>query len=242
MMAAIDPGSALRRSQLIGWHAEQGAVYTELADSAFVDRYKSTRDEASDAAQLGICDLSLLPRQGVTGPGSVEFLQANGYQLPAKANTSVRQTSGNLLSRLSPQEFLRIELSHIFAKPGNGDIPNFHVGSDDRVYDVPRVDSHCLFSVCGNAAAFMFAKLCGVDLRSHKFADGDVAQTSVARVNAIVIRHDLGASDNYFLLIATPAAEYLWECLLDAIGEYDGRAVGVAALQAVAKAYSGEAK
>ena len=35
----------------------------------------------------------------------------------------------------------------------------------------------------------MFSKICGIDLRPEKFAMGAVAQTSIARLNGIVI-HD----------------------------------------------------
>ena len=49
-------------------------------------------------------------------------------------------------------------------------------------YPVPRADSHCWFALSGLHAAEMFAKICGVDLRAHRFAEGAIAQTSVARM------------------------------------------------------------
>ena len=37
----------------------------------------------------------------------------------------------------------------------------------------------------------MFAKICGIDLRLAKFADLSIAQTSVAKISAIVTRADI---------------------------------------------------
>ena len=72
----------------------------------------------------------------------------------------------------------------------------------------------------------MFAKLCAVDLRPAKFADGRIAQTVLAEVSAIVVRDDRGAVPAYHLLANSAAAEYLWDCLTDAMAEFDGRPVG----------------
>ncbi len=79
----------------------------------------------------------------------------------------------------------------------------------------------------------MFSKICGVDLRAHKFANGEVAQTSVAKANSIVIRHDLGSTHCFYILTDVSTAEFLWDCLLDAMAEYRGKPVGVAALRAL---------
>jgi sarcosine oxidase subunit gamma len=77
----------------------------------------------------------------------------------------------------------------------------------------------------------MFSKICGVDLRTHKFTSGDIAQTSVAKTNAVVIRHDLGSTPVFYILSDISGVEFLWDCLLDAMTEYNGYPVGVSALQ-----------
>ncbi|MCR6629846.1 MAG: hypothetical protein NVV74_07215 [Magnetospirillum sp.] len=69
----------------------------------------------------------------------------------------------------------------------------------------------------------MLAKLCGVDLRRHVFADGAVAQTSVARLNGILIRQ----GEDFHLLADSASAEYLWDCLVDAMAEFGGSVAGV---------------
>lgn len=233
-MASVDPTRALRRSQLYRWHASQSAVFVERSEAVFVDNYGDSREEISAAGRLGICDLSLLPRHGITGAGSRTWLNAHGYKPPQRPNTAVIQRSGDLLVRMSEEEYLCLRISDLgdTVRDGQAD----WTGDDDvSVHPAPRADSHCLFAVTGSSAATLFSKLCGVDLRAGKFAGGCVAQTSVARVNAIVIRHDLKRTHNFYLLTATSAAEYLWECLLEAMGEFGGKPVGIAALRAIAR-------
>ena len=77
----------------------------------------------------------------------------------------------------------------------------------------------------------MFSKVCGVDLRPHKFGLGHIAQTAVAKTNAIVIRQDLGQTLSYFILCDISATEFMWDCLLDAMQEYAGSPVGIRALE-----------
>ncbi len=227
-VVANRPEVASSRSQLYRWHAARGAEFAELAGAVFVGRYGD--NEKSAARHLGVCDLSLAPRFGVTGPGAGGWLETQRFDVPPRPNTSRRQSNGDLLSRLSDEEFLCLGLACLEGAADCAVCDGDMAAGPSRVVRLPRADSHCLFSVCGDATAEMFSKLCGVDLRPDRFADGSVAQTSVARVNAIVIRRDLGDAVNFLLLTATPAAEYLWECLIDAIAEFEGRPIGVAAL------------
>ncbi len=81
----------------------------------------------------------------------------------------------------------------------------------------------------------MFAKLCGVDLRPHKFGDGAIAQTSIARLNAIVLRADVGETLAYYLLTDIASASYMWASLRDAMDEFDGLPVGLGAIRRLAE-------
>jgi sarcosine oxidase subunit gamma len=74
----------------------------------------------------------------------------------------------------------------------------------------------------GAQKADAMAKVCGVDLRPEVFSEGMVAQTQVARVNAIVAHHHLDTDGSVFsLLCDSAAANYFQEVLLDAIREYN---------------------
>ena len=79
----------------------------------------------------------------------------------------------------------------------------------------------------------MLAKVCAVDLRPQVFAANAIAQTNVARLNVIVIRGDLGPVPAFDLITDLASAVYLWGALLDAMAEYDGAPIGLAAIRAL---------
>jgi sarcosine oxidase subunit gamma len=106
---------------------------------------------------------------------------------------------------------------------------------DDAVcFPVPRADTNFRFAVTGSEVPAMMAKMCGIDLRPHRFAPGAIAQTSVARMNAILIRSDLGETYSLDMVADSAAAVYMWSCLTDAMAEFDGRAIGLDALKSLA--------
>ena len=73
----------------------------------------------------------------------------------------------------------------------------------------------------------MFATLCAVDLSNSAFADGDIAQTSLARISAVIIRSDEAQQARFLVLADSASAQYLWDCLIETIADFDGRAIGI---------------
>mgnify|MGYP000225733921 FL=1 len=55
-------------------------------------------------------------------------------------------------------------------------------------------------------------------------------QTSVARINAIVINVSDAQTQKFNLLCGRAAALYLWDVLIDAIDEFDGHVAGIEAI------------
>lgn len=181
------------------------------------------------AAPVVLTDLSPFPRTGFKGADTPKWLTAQGLALSSDSNRATVQTDGTLLARLSPGEFL------LLGRPGAGaglvealDAAWSWEAGTGLCFPVPRQDSHAWFHLSGEAAPEMFAKLCGVDLRRHVFADGAIAQTQVARLGAIVIRQ----GDGYHLLADSASAEYLWACLADAMAEFGGSIAGAGNLLA----------
>lgn len=173
-----------------------------------------------------------MPRTGLKGAGATKWLRSQGLFVPSTVNRTAGQLGGALVARLSDTEVL--VLSDI---AGESDLVGkidaaWRAGTGPRGCPLPRFDSHAWFWVGGQHAAAMFAKLCAIDLRPRAFAADAVAQTSVARTTAIVIRADLGNTTAYHLLCDRASAEYLWPVLLDAAEEFGGGPVGHAALVA----------
>ncbi len=110
------------------------------------------------------------------------------------------------------------------------------IDEEVEAFPVPRGEGYFRFLVTGDRAAAMFAKVCGVDLRTDRFPPLAVAQTSVARTSAVVVRDDLGGTPAYHVLGDVASAGYLWACLLDAMEEFDGGLAGLAAIGRLAGA------
>lgn len=227
----IAPTHYLCRSQLYRHHLSARARFEEVASSAVVAEYADTDAEVNQATHLALADLSTLPRVGFKGAGAPAWLEQQGAQLPNSPNQAARQKGGSLIARLSINELLI--LSDLIADSTLTAVlqDRWSLESTTRVYSLPRSDSHCWFALTGNHATTTLAKVCGVDMRTHKFAECEIAQTSLARVDAIILRNDLTTTPCFFILSDVSSTEYLWDALLDAMVEFHGSPVGIAALR-----------
>ena len=206
-----------------------GARFVEINDGLVALRYGEL-DESSAAARLGLADLCVLPRTGFKGRKVIPALEAQGVELTVP-NQAIRQADGGIAAVLAMTEVLILA-------PLGGDASQIRMlergwslDQADGCYLAPRQDSHFWFALTGEHASATLAKLCGVDLRLNRFADLGIAQTSVAGSNCVVIRGDLGELPAFHLLGNSASAGYMWDCLLDAMAEFGGRPVGLAALQ-----------
>ena len=237
--SSVRPDALPRRSFVYRVLQAAGAEFAALGDAAVAIGFgRPVEAEIEQARALGLADLSPLPRTGFKGAGAVEWLVGQGVEVGPDSNRAYAQRGGELAARLAPTEVLLLDgLAGTGALVGRLDKawawgaerPRKAIG-----YPVPRADSHAWFAVTGRHAPAMFAKLCGVDLRPSKFADGAIAQTSIAKMSGIVIRRDLGAVPAFHLLADSASAEYLWGCVIDAMAEFAGALVGLAALRRLA--------
>lgn len=237
MPQPLDPQAFSRRSFVYRLLAARGAAFTEISGGAVAARFGgSAEEEVASARSLGLADLSPLPRIGFKGPGALEWLGARGIAGLETDNRAYRQDGDDIAVRLGPGEAL---ILGAIARE-SGLCPRLEEAlSDDYVtgcYPVLRGDSHFWFVVAGAQAAPMLAKLCGVDLRPDRFPNGAVAQTSVARLNTVIVRVDLGSVPAFQLLGDSASAEYYWGVLIDAMAEFGGRPVGLIALRNIADA------
>lgn len=238
VIAALHPTDRPRRSFVYRELLMAGAHFGEENGAAVAMDFGEPVREETTARRLGLADLSPLPRVGFKGQGTPEWLAAQGVAVSPESNQAVIQDGGALAARLAPGEVLILG-----ALSGDDDLPARLAAAwaeaptppeTLRGFPVPRADTHAWFVLTGADSPAMFAKLCGVDLRPAKFAPGRIAQTSIARLNGIVIRDDKGGLPAYHLLVDSASAGYLWGCLRDAMTEFGGTPIGLRALRAVA--------
>ncbi len=234
---ALAPDGFNRRSFVYRELVGLGADFAEVNGAACAMTCgAAVDDEIARARELALCDLSPLPRTGFKGRETVAWLAAQGAIVSDLDNMTVREDEASRIARLAPGEVLVLDdlsgAGALCARLAAAWSPE----PDPGTYPVPRAETSCWFALSGARAAETLAKVCGVDVRAHKFPEGAIAQTSLARLSAIVIRGDLGATLAYDVLTDSAAASYMWESLLDAMAEFDGRPVGLAAVRALAGA------
>lgn len=216
----------LRRSFLRVPLNRRGAVWTGVADTEIVAHVPG--ENAS--APVVLRDLSTLPRTGFKGAESPAWLEAQGVVLPAAPNLATRQADGSLVARLAPGEFLILGGLHGGSAPVDRLDAAWSIDTAGFCFQLPRRDSHAWLHLSGDKVATLFAKICGVDIRPKAFANHAIAQTSVARLSAIVIRDDRGDLPSFHLLADSASAIYLWESLEDAMTELSGSIAGYSSL------------
>jgi len=223
----VTPEDFPRRSPVYRRLVDAGATFVERYGAAAASTFPGDR---SPPPPVGLADLSPLRRLGFKGRGAFAWLNAQGLAVP-EANNRTARTGGILVLRLGDNEALVLDAV---------DTPDPRIESvmaaaaPAKVYPVPRADTHAWFLVTGPAAPELFATLCGVDLRPHRFDDGAIAQTSIARLPSVVAHDDRGGKPAYHVLADWASAHYLWDCLTEAMATFDGRLLGLADL-AVAK-------
>ncbi|MFT4020263.1 MAG: sarcosine oxidase [Acinetobacter sp.] len=178
---------------------------------------------------LAIVDLTNLSRVGFRGMDTASYLNSFGFTLPEQSNAALLQADSSWVARLSATEYLLLGSFNDFGER----ISQLENGwsMDERAnYLLPRQDSHGWLQLTGSAAVAVMAKLCAVDLSPEVFQIGQIAQTSIARTNGIVINVSDQDSVKFTILCDRAAVLYLWGVLLDAMDEFAGKVVGIESL------------
>ena len=222
-MTTVTPESFNKRSFV--YRKLAGATFTDVADSALAtDFYNGS----SQAEKAGLVDLSVLARSGYRGLNAAQHLEAIGLPVPAKPNQASVSDNGELVLRLSQKEYWVLAA---LADQGAGvEQISLRGLPQSDCYSLYCQDSHAWFALTGAHLPEIMAKVCGVDLREDSFPLGSIAQTSAARINVIVVNHQVNGIPCFSILCDSAAAEYLWDSLLDAMQEFGGEAIGTAAL------------
>ena len=173
-----------------------------------------------------IVDLTNLSRVGFRGLDAVQYLNAYGFKLPEKPNQALKQEDGSWVARLSFTEYCVLGSLHDFGERVS-QLEQAWKMDETANYLLPRQDSHAWIQLTGQYVTVVMAKLCGVNLEQDEFAVGQIAQTSIARINAIVINVSDAQTHKFNVLCDRAAAAYLWEVLQDAIQEFKGEVVGI---------------
>ena len=200
-----------------------GARFAALTDAAIAETVPGGTRETAEVA--GLADLSPLARIGFKGAGAFDWLTAAG--LPAPDVNRWAESRGVTVARLGPGEAL------IYGAQSDGiqALADRHEAEAPALcFAAPRRDSHVWYRLTGRRTPDLMARLCGVDLRRGVFPGDGVAQTSVARLSAIVIREDIHHLPAFHLFADFASGAYLWDVLAGAADALGGGLMGRATL------------
>lgn len=192
--------------------------------------------DSERAKKAGVLDLSALLRAGYRGAGTPELLGNAGLPIPARPNQAVAGADGDWVLRLSNTEYWLLgsltNKGETLAKlPGlNACESSCLDATPSACYPLFCMDSHGWLMLTGEHVSAVMAKLCGVDLREASFPVGSIAQTSLARINGIIVHQQVNGLTAYSILCDNASTDYLWTALLDAVQEFDGGPVGLASI------------
>ncbi|MGB1237695.1 MAG: sarcosine oxidase subunit gamma family protein [Pseudomonadales bacterium] len=177
--------------------------------------YRSSQGASTPTgAAVALRDFSLNLRYGFRGPSAQAYLQDADLSVPSQPNCALATPGGQQVLRLSNTEFWVIHPESTQTQP------LLDTADGEGCYSLYNRDSHAWLVLSGCEISSVMAKLCAVDLRTEHFALGAIAQTSVARVNAIVVHHELEGESVFSLFSDSASASYLWSALQDAMGEF----------------------
>lgn len=213
-------------STLAPLHDDMGARWIFRSRTKLVSDYgESTDQRRAGVHKLGLIDLSPLPRLGVKGNKVAAWIHKNGYRDCESPDAVSQQSDGRVLCRLSADEYLL--LTNISAQV---DSDLWHSNGPADCFPIDRQASHSWIAVCGQHSFSVINKLCGLAVSVDTFSNKQMAQTQFAILSAVVFRLDVAGTPVFHILTDSSFIHYLWNCLIDAAAEFDGRPYGICAL------------
>ncbi len=178
--------------------------------------------ERRQLGDLGLCDLSFLPKLGVKGPAAEAWLNQQGIETPGGVYQVARSESGVLVLRVDRNEFfLEDDLQGDQITALSGALGSGQPGA----YRVNRQEASVLIS--GRRAPLVLAQTCACEFES---AGEQLVMTRVALVSCTVLPVHLGGERGFRLWFSPAYGVYLWESLLAIVGELGGSPLGIGCL------------
>ena len=126
-------------------------------------------------------DYTLNARFGVRGTNARSWLESQPTTCPDQPNRIINHNESTLVMALSHREFWVLDTE----AAAWAQMPVSQALGPDT-YPLFCQQSHAWLVLSGAHRADVMAKLCGVDLREAVFPLGHVAQTQMARINAVI--------------------------------------------------------
>lgn len=179
------------------------------AESRPVERVMTKTDQ--DAA-IWIADHSLQPRFGCKGHGAADWLEKQGFSVPANPNSWV-MTAETTILRLGNSEFLIESAADVVNKAKS--LPR-----EASVYPVIRQD--CAFELGGTEVDKLLRQVCSLHFEALNLTAQPIILTSMIGVSVIILPKQEQAHTHFRIWADNTYGFYLWNTLLGIGNELGG--------------------
>jgi hypothetical protein len=173
----------------------------------------ATLPGASDNVVL---DCTGTERLGLRGPGTMDWLAAEGLAAPQAVNTAITLPCGTGVLRLGQQEVL------LTAPPGASgerlrDLCRAWRDSSlpSKGYDAYRDEGWAWFVMSGPAAPALMRRISMADLRPESLKPGQVAQTRALHLDVVIARLDRFGAVSYDIFFDIASAAFALDVLTE---------------------------
>lgn len=165
-----------------------------------------------------VLDCTGTERLGLRGPGTMEWLAAQGVAAPDAVNAATTLPCGTEVMRLGQQEVL------LAAPPGasgerlralrqawrESSLPS-------KGYDAYRDEGWAWFVISGPAASALMRRISMADLRPESLKPGQVAQTRALHLDVVIARFDRFGAISYDIFFDIASAAFALDVLTEAV-------------------------
>ena len=200
-----------------------GARWGRIGEAPVATRFTRREIEISAMRELALCDMSVLPKLGIKGPGSAAWLRAEGVDVPNETYATACLPDGGLIACVAVDEF--IMESGISTKSVMS-LARRIAQDDGAAHAVQRQDA--TFLVSGSRACEALSQTCAIN-----FDEASVDRlilTRVAGVTCGLLPQRVPGEDVplFRLWLDATFAIFLWQNLAQIIEEIGGRIIGSA--------------
>lgn len=137
---------------------------------------------------VALTDLTALPRFGLKGAGSADWLTAKGVSVPAI--NRIASYRGMRVLRLGNEDVVLLAEAKDAALAEL--VSAWHGEAGAKGYSSWREEGWAWMRLSGPRVGEAMSRLCAIDLRPERFAADEIAQTRVARIEAVLFRSETG--------------------------------------------------
>ncbi len=157
----------------------------------------------------------------VQGQGALDTLSRLFGDGPLAPGAVWRSSSGLVVA-------LRRDVGLVLAPPANAQAAGARLAAaaQEQLTIVDMTHGRGLMALstspgqAGTTAEAVLSQLCGLDFSGRAFPNGRAAQTSLAKVRALIVRDDVHAARRYLLAVDRSHAAYVWDAIIDAMQEF----------------------